>query len=86
MDPIIQWGEFGRPRTFTARRHVEDGSWWADSDQIPGWTAVANDEAELYRLVCEAPAVYLGWPAGEYNVVLLWTERFTTDMNARECA
>lgn len=64
--------------TFYARRHFTDGCWWADSEQLPGWTAVADDEDELYRLVCESPAVYLDWPEGGYSVVLLWAERLGT--------
>lgn len=57
--------------TFTAHRHFEDGVWWADSPQIPGFTAIADDPAELFRLVAEAPDVYLGWPCGEYTTVLM---------------
>lgn len=55
--------------TFTARRHHEDGCWWADSEQAPGWTAAADTPEELLRLVSEAPAFLWGWPEG-YTVVL----------------
>jgi hypothetical protein len=62
-------------RTFIARRHYEDGCWWADSDQAPGWTAAADTPTELYRLVHEAPEVLWGWPEGQYTVALLWADQ-----------
>ena len=68
-------GQTAPTDTFTARRHCEDGVWWAESDQLPGWTAVADDCDELWRLVSETPAVHLGWQPGTYTVVLLWADR-----------
>jgi hypothetical protein len=57
--------------TFCAQEHTESGSRWADSAQLPGFVAVAADRDELFRLVREAPEVYLGWPAGGYSTVLI---------------
>lgn len=36
--------------------HAEDGSWWAESAGLPGFTAVADDFAGVRELVLEAVA------------------------------
>jgi predicted RNase H-like HicB family nuclease len=33
--------------------HHEDGSWWAESPDVKGWTAVADGYAEIVKLVEE---------------------------------
>jgi predicted RNase H-like HicB family nuclease len=33
--------------------HHEDGSWWAESPEVKGWTAVADSYAEIVKLVEE---------------------------------
>jgi predicted RNase H-like HicB family nuclease len=33
--------------------HCEEGSWWAESPDIKGWTAVADTWEELMKLVEE---------------------------------
>jgi predicted RNase H-like HicB family nuclease len=33
--------------------HYEDESWWAESPDIKGWTAVADTHAEIVQLVEE---------------------------------
>jgi len=33
--------------------HHEDGSWWAESPDVKGWTAVADGYAEIVELVEE---------------------------------
>jgi len=42
--------------------HHEDGSWWAESDDVAGFTAVAGSFDELRRLTIEGLGFYL---AGE---------------------
>lgn len=62
------------PLTFVATARFEEGVWSAVSNQLPGWTAVADSADELYDLVREAPAAYLDWPEGGYTVVLVRAE------------
>lgn len=62
------------PLTFVATARYSEGAWSAVSNQLPGWTAVADSADELYDLVRESPAVYLGWPEGGYTVVLVRAE------------
>jgi predicted RNase H-like HicB family nuclease len=38
----------------TVQYHREEGTWWAESDQLPGFTAVADSFIELARLVRES--------------------------------
>ncbi|MBX3194728.1 MAG: DUF1902 domain-containing protein [Microbacteriaceae bacterium] len=42
--------------------HREDGSWWADSDEIAGFTAAAGTLAKLRELTAEAANFYLDEP------------------------
>lgn len=35
--------------------HYEDGTWWAESTNLPGWTAVADTTDQLNALLREAP-------------------------------
>jgi len=43
--------------------HHEDDSWWAESDDVAGFTAVANSFDELRRLTVKGLGFYL---AGEH--------------------
>lgn len=40
--------------------HHEDGSWWAESDDVPGFTAAAATFAKLRELTAEGIKFYLG--------------------------
>jgi predicted RNase H-like HicB family nuclease len=40
--------------------HHDESSWWADSKDLDGYTAVANSLAELRPLVADGVAFYLG--------------------------
>lgn len=50
--------------------HHENGSVWADSPDVQGWTAIADDKAALDVLVDEARDVIFrpnGWPHAVAN-------------------
>lgn len=39
--------------------HHEDGTWWADSPDVPGFTAVSDTLSELRQMVREGVPFYL---------------------------
>jgi predicted RNase H-like HicB family nuclease len=39
--------------------HLEDGAWWAESPDVRGWSAAADDLVDLHRLVEEGVAFAL---------------------------
>lgn len=34
--------------------HNDESGWWADSPDVPGWTALGSDESDLISLIDEA--------------------------------
>lgn len=54
--------------------HHEEGSWWAESPDVEGWSAAADSYAEVLRLSEEGIPFALGYspelehyvPAGEH--------------------
>jgi predicted RNase H-like HicB family nuclease len=46
-------------RTISVAYHREDGHWWADSSDLPGYTALASDFNELRLLVAEGIPFFL---------------------------
>ena len=39
--------------------HEEDGLWWADSEQVPGWAAGGNSREEVRERVLEGLPFFL---------------------------
>ncbi len=46
--------------SITVIHHREPNSAWADSPDIPGWTAVGKDRLEVLRLANEGVPYFLG--------------------------
>ena len=46
--------------------HDEDGCWWAESVDMPGWIAAADSREELTALVTEAIPFFAGTPKRWY--------------------
>jgi predicted RNase H-like HicB family nuclease len=40
--------------------HAEDGTWWADSPEVPGWTCVGGSLEETRRLAIEGVREVVG--------------------------
>ncbi len=51
-------------RTVTVVYHFEDGSWWAESDEVPGFVAGADTFEEARARVREGLEFDLGEPVG----------------------
>lgn len=45
-------------RTIHVVYHHEEGSWWAESDDMPGWTAIGGSLREIRRLVREGIGIF----------------------------
>lgn len=50
-------------RQVTVSFHNEDGVWWAESDDLPGFSAAADTREELVSLVRDGVAFHLGHKA-----------------------
>ena len=46
-------------RDITVTYHHEETTWWAESDDLPGFTAVADSISELQSLTYEGVSFYL---------------------------
>ena len=46
-------------RRVTVTYHHEDGSWWADSADVAGLSAVADSFSDLHTMVAEGLSFYL---------------------------
>lgn len=49
---------------FTARIHSEDGSYWAEIEELPGCFASGETLEELQEALEEAVSLYLSTPTG----------------------
>ncbi len=47
------------PRRVLVRYHADQGGWWADSPDVPRWTAAGATIAEIRRLAREGVAFAL---------------------------
>src|SRR2546421_5654376 len=47
-------------RRVTIHYHQDDESWWADSEDAPGFTAVGETAEEVHRLAREGIRFFLG--------------------------
>ena len=56
-------------RTVTVRAHYEDGTWWGESADVPGWTAGDADWDEFFRLCVDGVRFTL--EDEEVNVVVI---------------
>lgn len=56
-----------------ARIHAEDGSYWAEVDQLPGCFASGSSVDELLEALREAVSLYLSEPGAKQVVVPQFT-------------
>ncbi len=49
--------------TVTIRYHDEPAGWWAESEEIPGWTAVGSTFLEVRELALAAVEKFVGQTA-----------------------
>jgi predicted RNase H-like HicB family nuclease len=59
----------------TIRYHQEPEGWWADSDQIPGWTAVGATFGEVSELARDAVRTFVEPGAAIHEEGVPWSPR-----------
>lgn len=53
---------------YTVTVHHEDGSFWAEVDQMPGCFAAGDTEEEMWECLREAMSLYLSTPESGLSV------------------
>lgn len=72
----------GSTVTFTVTVHHEDGSYWAEVEELPGCFAAGDTEDELQESLVEAVGLYLSELEGPVRVEV--TRQTTLDDVRRE--
>lgn len=55
---------------YTVRVHHEDGSYWAEVEELPGAFAAGDTEEELWECLVEAVSAYLSTPTSRIRVAV----------------
>lgn len=54
--------------------HRDGGSFWAESEQVPGWTAAANDVTELLQMIHEGVPFALDREPDQLDIRMEWED------------
>lgn len=79
---IIRDGQM--PRQLHVNVHHEDGSYWAEVQELPGCFASGDTAAELIESVEEAVALYLAPPAGKAPPVSIELAGFDLSLESEQ--